>query len=197
MQAKGKVQTCIHQINRVKIFLSSSNKILQHHQSSLWFGPWEIEAEMKRNERFKERKTEILTESSQDLKSCCNPETIWSWKHQEATANKKTCKNWCYCMWWNVRFLGERLGAAIWWNHRNMFFCLFFFSSNDRMLFELDITVITHFKGDFWRHGEPVRDDRFLLCRTSFPHIQFHAAASSQKHLPVHLHWGAPSQLAR
>lgn len=55
----------------------------------------------------------------------------------------------------------------------------------------------THLKGDFRCHGEPVRDDRFLLSRSSFPHVQLHAAASGQKNLPVHLHRGAACQLAR
>lgn len=55
----------------------------------------------------------------------------------------------------------------------------------------------THLKGDFRCHGEPMRDDRFLLSRSSFPHVQLHAAASGQKNLPVHLHRGAACQLAR
>ena len=55
----------------------------------------------------------------------------------------------------------------------------------------------THLKRDFRCHGEPVRDDRFLLSCSSFPHVQLHAAASRQKNLPVHLHRGAACQLAR
>lgn len=34
-----------------------------------------------------------------------------------------------------------------------------------------DCSVFPHLKGDFWCHGEPVCDDRFLLCGTPFPNI--------------------------
>lgn len=54
-----------------------------------------------------------------------------------------------------------------------------------------------HLEGDLRRHGEAVRDDGLLLGRPSLPHVQLHAAAAGQQHLPVHLHRGAPGQLAR
>lgn len=54
-----------------------------------------------------------------------------------------------------------------------------------------------HLEGDLRRHGEAVCDDGLLLGRPSLPHVQLHAAAAGQQHLPVHLHRGAPGQLAR
>lgn len=48
--------------------------------------------------------------------------------------------------------------------------------------------AVLYLEGYLSCHGEPMCDDRLLLCCASLPAVQLHTAAARQEHLPVHLH---------